>query len=190
MVRFFPEGGDEAPAAVGFARFDVAVAGFRADGIDAEGDEVLFPGEGVGGLYVGGEVGDGSDKVVRGEDEGCLVGGTGVFEVRHADADRRGGVAHFRFGDDNDAFPEATQFEAVVEDAFQLAVVGHDNDGGFGGDFPGALNGHLEEGPAGAGVKELFGTLADGGGPQAGAGTAGENYDVINHGLASNCAVL
>lgn len=156
------------------AAFDVAVGGAWPGGADADGDEavgVFGEGEGVchDGLVGGGVL----DELVGGEDH---HDGVGVAGGNESDAEGNGGCGIAFGGLGEDIF--GGEFFGDGADGIELEGVGEDEDVFRGDEAFEAVDGLFEECSGAEEVEELFGFVVATEGPEAGAGSTGENEGV------------
>lgn len=83
--------GDDIP------RFDVAKAGFRRGGLDAEGGQVTTGSQVAGGSYGGSKRRLIFDQMVGRQNQQASIGAMGLLGIQGRECDSRGGVAPTRF---------------------------------------------------------------------------------------------
>ncbi len=161
-----------------FAELDIAVAGLRPAGLNAEDDEMASGGGGEGGLDVGAEARLPEDEVIGGKHshDGILIE---CGEDARGEADAGSGIALGRFGDDLAAGDGGKLLANFVLQIF----VGDDPDIFRGHDAGEAVDGLLDEGAVAEEAEDLLGVSFAAAGPEAGAAATGhdERVAVMSH---------
>ena len=176
-LRLLDEARDAlAVRAVGGGAFDVAVAGLRARGLDAEGDQQPLAREGH-------RVGDGAregrlvaDEVVGGKHQHRGVRAHAVARPQRRERDRRGRVAPEGFQQVDVARARAARCGIHVLGREVVLAVGDGHQAGDAGERAGARGGAAEERAAVGKRQERLGGRLAGQRPQPGPGAAGEDH--------------